>query len=133
MVFLDPPADNLEHWQQLEQVLELTDHQDSQHSSTPPPSPGYHPSPARTPDEGCHDASSAAASLGGHARQPASRVAGCESTRGIRQQSGSCQHKIEAHMVSRQAPNATLVLRAKKQAVLQLCLAGTAVSLQWLP
>lgn len=120
MVFLDPPPENLEHWQQLERALELLERQVTQNSSTALPSPGPdRPAPQVQDNPDHQDASSAAARSGEQARQPARQAAGCESIRSHTQQSGGRRHAGEARMVSLQAQDGAPVLRRSSESAAQ--------------
>ena len=104
MVFLEPPPESLEHWQQLERALELLERQDRHSSSTASPPSRSDPQPGpQTQDHHCHQGSSSAARSGEQAGQPARQVADCGSIRGVQQRSGNSQRSRQAHMVSLQA------------------------------
>ncbi len=104
VVFLDPPAGSLEHWQQLERALEHLERQDTQTSSIASPSSGSGRPAPQTPEVGaCQGASSASATPVEQAQQSASQIAEPGSMRGVRQRPRNNQRGREAFMVSLQA------------------------------
>ena len=108
LVFLDTPAEDLEHWQQLEKILEVLDHKETQHNSTDLASPRENQFAPREPDvevpdvEVRHHASSAGARSGEEAGQTAGPMAGSErqSTRGAPGQPGGAHHAGPHHLAS---------------------------------
>ncbi|CAL5222142.1 g4463 [Coccomyxa viridis] len=97
LVFLDPPPESLEHWQQLERALELLERQDTQHRRATLPAPGSDQFAPQTPDrQDNQDASSAPARSAAREGQLASQVAVSESSRGVQQRSGHSQRGREA-------------------------------------
>ena len=104
LVFLDPPPESLEHWQQLERALELLERQDTQHRRATLPAPGSDQFAPQTPDrQDNQDASSAPARSAAREGQLASQVAVSESSRGVQQRSGHSQRGREALVVRLQA------------------------------
>lgn len=100
---MDNPAEDLEHWQQLEKILEVLDHKETQHNSTDLASPQENQLAPQEPDvEGRHHASSAGARSGEDAGQTAGPMGGSErqSMRGVPVRPGGAQCAGPHHLAS---------------------------------
>ena len=108
LVFLDSPAEDLEHWQQLEKVLEVLDHKEPQQSSTDLAFPREDD---LAPQDAClevrdvkvrHHTSSAGARSGEDAGQTAGPMGGSErqSMRGVPVRPGGAQCAGPHHLAS---------------------------------